>query len=174
LIFLSDNNGKNKEKYIGDRAPFNCEMCLDSGAALSRFCTKYSREYILSRNPRAEEMAKRSLRSVSRRISKRNKDTQSDKPIIFNSDGYEHRYCPVCDATKEIQSIIDDTLYCIDSNSLPDPGGAMDQTEIFRIASTVLRSEREKIKNEKEKAAMDKKSSSSGSSISRGRRKLSR
>lgn len=58
-------------------------------------------------------------------------------------------------ATPELINIVFDILYCIETNTLPDPGNGFDQTYLFRTAYMIVKNEREKIKNEREKAAID-------------------
>jgi hypothetical protein len=84
-------------------------------------------------------------------------------------------YCPICDAyDREVRNIIDDVLYCINTETLPNEGGCMDQSALFRMAYTILKSEREIIKNEREKEAIDKAKNESKNSADSGRKRGSR
>jgi len=77
--------------------------------------------------------------------------------VLFQEDGYKHTYCPVCDSDdREVRSIMDDVLFCLDTNTLPNVGGALDQTSLFKIAYIVLKHERDIIKNERELKAIEK------------------
>lgn len=90
----------------------------------------------------------------------------NEDTIIFDADGYQHKTCPVANIMdEELMSILSDTLYCIDVGLAPNAGGAMDQTEVFRVAFTTLLHEKEIIKAELEKKHIEdakKKSSRSG------------
>jgi hypothetical protein len=147
--------------------------------ALGRRCESYPESYIIGRNPRATEIAQKNLHDKIEVYKERKKisrghntkvidmdtgqiseddgeDEEKKYPIIFDKDGYQHRFCPVTEASFEVQVIISDVLYCIESHSLADSGGAFDQSEIFRKAFMVVLNERERIKNEREKAALNK------------------
>lgn len=176
----AEDTSSSHKKLIQENGSFNCEFCLEQGMALSRRCETYPESYILARNLRAIEIAKKNLydkieiykerKKIANKgrntkildmdtgqLSEDNEEDEEKKyPIIFDKDGYQHRYCPVTEASFEIQTIISDTLYCIETHSMPDPGGAFDQSELFRKAFMVINNEREKIKNEHEKATLNK------------------
>jgi len=93
-------------------------------------------------------------------------------PVIIDKGGYRHRRCPVTVANAEIQNIISDTLFCISTEQLPNAGSLMDQSAIFRLAYTIIKSERELIKNEREKkAASDSGKGGKGKAPRSGRRR---
>jgi len=75
--------------------------------------------------------------------------------VVFTEDGYKHPSCPVGLLYEpELNSILDDVLYCLEVSALPAVGGAFDQSEIFRLAYITIKTEREIIKSEKEEAAI--------------------
>ena len=107
---------------------------------------------------------------------KLNKKKDEEGRIIFDKDGFKHRRCPVEDCTQEIQGIIDDTLYCIETGSLPNEGNGMDQSAIYKVAFMALLNERRIIKNEREVKAMEesKKKNKPGSKGAGRKRRLGR
>ena len=98
-------------------------------------------------------------------IARQQADTST---VFFKEDGYNHNYCPVYELhDSETSGILEDILYLMEARSLPNDGGGLDQSAVYRVALMTISNERAAIKSEMEKAATDKAKSQANQRTSR-------
>jgi hypothetical protein len=89
-------------------------------------------------------------KAIDRQIHKKNL-------VVFKEDGFEHTSCPATEMfDRELVSIMEDVLYCMELNMPPNEGGALDQSHVFRVAYMTLKNEKALMKYEAEQEIVNK------------------